>query len=43
VSGGDLHITEVHAGIEHGRDEGVAEHVRMHPGQPDTGDLGKSA
>ena len=27
VAGSDLDIVEVHAGVEHGRDEGMAEHV----------------
>jgi hypothetical protein len=29
--GGDLHVTQVDAGVEHGGDEGVPQHVRMHP------------
>jgi hypothetical protein len=41
VPGGDLHITQVHPSIEHGGHERVAEHVWMHPGQPDTSDLGE--
>ncbi len=30
VAGGDLHVAEADAGVEHGRDEGVAQHVRVH-------------
>lgn len=35
VPGGDLHIAEVDASIEHCCDEGVPQYVWMHPGQPD--------
>jgi hypothetical protein len=38
---GDLHITQVDAGVEHGGHEGVAEHVWVHPGQPGSAELGK--
>ena len=31
MAGGDLHVAQVDTGIEHGGDEGVAQHVRMHP------------
>jgi hypothetical protein len=31
VAGGDLDIPQIHARIEHGGDEGVAEHVRVRP------------
>jgi hypothetical protein len=41
VAGGDLDVAEVDAGIEHGRDEGVAEHVRVRPGHLDPGRLGE--
>jgi hypothetical protein len=43
VAGGDLDIPEVDAGVEHGGDEGVPEHVRVHAGQLDTGVLGEPA
>jgi hypothetical protein len=33
VAGGDLYVAKVHAGVEHGGDEGVPEHVRVHPRQ----------
>ena len=32
MPGSDLDVAEVDAGVEHGRHEGVAEHVRVHPG-----------
>jgi hypothetical protein len=35
VPGGDLDIAQVHSGVQHGRDEGVAEHVGVGPGDPD--------
>ena len=41
VAGGDLDVPEVDAGIEHGRDESVAEHVRVRPGRLDAGGLGE--
>ena len=34
VAGGNLDVTQVHARVEHGRDEGVAQHVRVWPGDP---------
>jgi hypothetical protein len=37
VTGGDLHIPETDAGVEHGGHERVSEHVRVHPGHPDPG------
>jgi hypothetical protein len=43
MAGGDLHIPEVDASIEHGRDESVAEHVRVRPGHLDAGGLGEMA
>ena len=42
VAGGDLDVPEVDAGIEHGRDKRVAEHVRMSPGDLDAGGFGES-
>ena len=30
VAGGDLDVAEVDAGVEHGGDEGVPQHVRVH-------------
>jgi hypothetical protein len=41
VAGGDLHVAQADAGVEHGGDEGVAQHVRVHPGHPDPGDSGE--
>lgn len=35
VPGRDLYITQVDAGVEHGRDEGVPQHVWVHPREPD--------
>lgn len=35
VTRGDLNIPEVDTSIKHGRDEGVPQHVWMHPRQPD--------
>jgi hypothetical protein len=34
VTGGDLDVAQVHARVQHGRDEGMAEHVRVRPGNP---------
>src|SRR6266508_2997213 len=34
VARGDLHVAEADAGVEHGRHEGVAQHVRVHPRDP---------
>ena len=31
VASGDLHVAQVDAGVEHGGDEGVPQHVRVHP------------
>ena len=31
VAGGDLHVAKVDARVEHGGDEGMAQHVRVHP------------
>jgi hypothetical protein len=33
--GCDLDITQVHAGVQHGRDEGMAQHMRVRPGDSD--------
>ena len=41
VAGGDLDVAQVDAGVEHGGDEGVAQHVRVHPRQPDPGLVGE--
>jgi hypothetical protein len=35
VAGSDLDVAQVNAGVEHGRDEGMPEHVRVSPGQLD--------
>ena len=43
VAGGDLDVAEVDAGIEHGGDGGVAEHVRMDRRHPHTGGLSEDA
>ena len=39
--GGDLDVAEADAGIQHGGDEGMSEHVGVHPGHPDPGGLGQ--
>ena len=41
VAGGDLDVPEVDASVEHGRDERVAEHVRVRPGGLDAGGSGE--
>ena len=41
VAGGDLDVAQVHAGVEHGGDEGVAEHVRVWPGDRHPGSFGQ--
>jgi hypothetical protein len=41
MTGCDLDVSEVDAGIGTGRDEGMTEHVRAGPGDPDTAGLGK--
>jgi hypothetical protein len=41
MAGGDLDIAEADAGVEHGRDERVPQHVWMHPRYPDPGGLGQ--
>jgi hypothetical protein len=42
VPGGDLGVPQVQASIEHGRDEGVAEHMRVRPGDPRTSGLSQA-
>ena len=37
VTGGYLDVTQVDAGVEHRGDEGVAQHVGVHPRQSDPG------
>jgi hypothetical protein len=39
VAGSYLDVTQVHSGIEHGRDECTAQHMRVRPGDPYTGCL----
>ena len=41
MPGGDLHIAQVNASVEHGRDGRVAEHVRVCPGDLDAGGFGE--
>jgi hypothetical protein len=43
VTGGDLDVPQVYASVEHGRDEGVPEHVRVRPGNPDSRSFGEPA
>ena len=38
---GDLDVAQVHAGVEHGGEERVPEHVRVHPGKVDPGLVGQ--
>jgi len=40
---GDLDVAEVDAGVEHGGDVGVTEHVRMHPWGGDAGGVSELA
>jgi hypothetical protein len=42
VPAADLHVAQVNAGVEHGGDEGVSEHVRAHPRQPDARRCGEA-
>jgi len=42
VAGGNLDIAQVHAGVEHGRDEGVAEHVRVRAGDAHASNLSQA-
>jgi hypothetical protein len=41
MAGGDLHVAQVDAGVEHGGDESVPEHVRVHPCDPHAPDVGE--
>jgi hypothetical protein len=43
VAGCDLHITQISASVEHGRDVGVTEHMRMCPGDLKAGGFGEAA
>jgi hypothetical protein len=43
VSGGDLDVAHVHPGVEHAGAEGVAQHVRAHPGGRDAGGPGEGS
>ena len=42
VAGGDLNVTKVDAGVEHGGDEGVAQHVWVHAGHVEASPFGKA-
>src|SRR5215831_7256772 len=42
VADGDLHVAQVYPGVGHGRDEGVAQHVRVRPGYRDCGGSGEA-
>ena len=42
VAGGDLHVTQINPRVEHGCDEGMAEHVRMRRGCPDARSFGEA-
>ena len=42
VAGRDLHVPQVHTGVEHGRDECMAEHMGMSPADPDSRSLGQA-
>src|SRR5262249_19117641 len=42
VPGSDLDIPQVHARIKHGRDESMAEHVRVRPGDLYTRSVGQA-
>jgi len=37
VPSGDLHVTEVDPGVQHGRHERLSEHVPVHPREPHAG------
>ena len=41
VAGGDLGVPQVHTRIQHGRDEGMAEHVRVWLGDPHASTFGQ--
>jgi hypothetical protein len=42
VAGGDLDVPQIDPGVEHGGDEDVAQHVRMHPRRPHHRHLGQA-
>ena len=42
VPGGDLDVPQIHAGVEHGGDEGMAEHMRVRPDDPHPGGFGEA-
>jgi len=42
MAGSDLDVAQVHARVEHGRDKGMAEHVRVRPGDPHARGLGQA-
>jgi hypothetical protein len=42
-AGGDLDVAQARTRVKHGRDEGVAEHVRVRPGDPHSCAPGNSA
>ena len=41
MPGSDLDVPQVHARVEHGGDEGVAEHVRVRLGDPHASNFGQ--
>jgi hypothetical protein len=41
VPGGDLQVAEADAGVQHGRDEGMTQHMGMHLWHLDPGGLGQ--
>jgi hypothetical protein len=43
VPGGDLYVAQVDAGVEHGGDEGVSQHVWVDARQLDAGPFGEAA
>ena len=42
MAGGDLHVSQVYASVEHGGDCGVPEHGRVWAGDPEPRCLGES-
>ena len=42
VAGGELDVPQVHASVQHGRDEGMAEHVGMGTGDGHSGGVGQA-
>jgi len=42
VPGGDLAVAQVHARVQHRRDEGMTEHVRVRAGDPYTRSVGET-